>query len=150
MASLSNKKQAIISACLIGINCRYNGKNRLSKYLSIYKEKYFLVPVCPEQLGGLPTPRLKCEIIDGNGFDVLNNKAAVLNEKGVDVTEKFIKGAMETLNICKVLGINTAFFKEKSPSCGVNKIYNNGNLWNGCGVTTALLLKNNFHVFGVD
>ena len=150
MATLSNKNQALISACLTGINCRYNGKNRLSKFLNIYKEKYFLVPVCPEQLGGLPTPRLKSEITEGDGFDVLNNKATVLNEKGLDVTKKFLKGAMETLNLCKILGIKIAFFKEKSPSCGVSKIYNNGSLYNGCGVTTAVLLKNNIKVFGVD
>ena len=150
MSLLSNKNSAIISSCLIGINCRYNGKNCLSEYLNVYMEKYNLIPVCPEQLGGLSTPRLKSEIKNGNGFDVVEGKAKVLNEKDIDITENFIKGANEVLKICKILKVNIAFFKEKSPSCGVRKIYNNGKLCDGCGVTTALLLKNNIKVFGIE
>ncbi len=150
MLTLSNKNLAIISACVIGVKCRYNGKDSLSKYLNIYKEKYILIPICPEQLAGFPTPRLKCEIEKGNGFDVIEGKSKILNERGLDVTEKFIKGANEVLYICKTFGIDLAFFKEKSPSCGVSKIYNNGKLCNGCGVTTALLLKNNIKVFGIE
>ena len=150
MSLLSNKNSAIISACLIGINCRYNGKNCLTKFLNIYMDKYNLIPVCPEQLGGLSTPRLKCEIESGNGFSVLNGKTKVLNERGKDLTENFLKGANEVLKICEIFNIKVAFFKEKSPSCGVSKIYNNGKIVEGCGVTTALLLNNKINVFGVE
>ena len=150
MSSLSNKKKALISMCLIGVDCRYNHTNCLTKYLNIYKEKYILIPVCPEQLAGFSTPRSKCEIKFGNGFDVINGKSYVFNENGDNVTAKFMKGAEEVLKICNILKIKYAFFKEKSPSCGVSKIYNNGKIVNGCGVTTALLLKNKIKVFGVE
>jgi len=150
MSLLSNKNKALISSCLLGINSRYNGSNCLTKYLNVYMEKYDLIPVCPEQMGGLSTPRLKSEINKGNGFDVLEGKARVFTENGDDITENFINGAKEVLKICNTLGINIAFFKEKSPSCGVSKIYNNGKICNGCGVTTALLLKNNIKVFGIE
>ena len=150
MSLMSNKKLAIISACLAGINCRYNGNHCLTEYLNVYKDKYILIPVCPEQLGGLPTPRLKCEIKDGDGFEILDGKTFIYNEHNENVTEKFLNGANEVLKICQLLGINIAFFKEKSPSCGVRKIYNNKTLVNGCGITTALLLRNNIQVFGVE
>jgi len=150
MSNKSNKINAIISACLIGINCRYNGSNCKTKYLDIYKKNYNLIPVCPEQLGGLSTPREPAEIKNGDGFDVLNGKAKIFNEKGEDVTEKFIKGAEEVLKICFHCDAKIVFFKDKSPSCGVTKIYNNKKLINGVGVTTAMLLKNDIKVYGVD
>ncbi len=146
----STKINAIISACLIGINCRYNGKNSFSEYINIYRKNYNLIPICPEQLGGLPTPREPAQIIQGDGFDVLAGKTKVLTISGRDITDNFIKGAEEVLKVCKLCYIKYAFLKEKSPSCGVNKIYNSGKLVRGSGITTSLLIKNNIEVFGVD
>ena len=143
------KNYAIISACLMGINCRYNNTNSLSEYLTLYQNKYNLIPICPEQLGGLPTPRKPSEIIKGNGFNVLKGETKVLDINGKDVTKNFIKGAKEVLKICKVCYVKTAFLKEKSPSCGVTKIYHKGKIINGVGVTTALLLENEIEVYGV-
>ena len=144
------KNCAIISACLMGFNCRYNSKSKICKYLDIYLKKHTLIPLCPEQLGGLPTPREKAEIEYGDGFYVINGKSKVLTKSGIDVTDNFIKGANEVLSFVKNHGIKLAYFQDKSPSCGVNKIYTNGILTNGVGVTTALLLENSIEVLGVD
>ncbi len=144
------KNYVLISACLMGFNCRYNGKNCLSKYIDVYLKNFNLIPVCPEQLGGLPTPREKSEINHGDGFYVIKGKSRVINHSGTDVTENFLKGANEILNFVRMYGIKKAYFKDKSPSCGVTKVYNKKNLINGVGVTTALLIENNVEVFGVD
>ncbi len=144
------KNCAIISGCLMGFKCRYNGKSKLCKYLDIYMKKHTLIPLCPEQLGGLPTPRERAEIEEGDGFYVINGKAKVLTKSGEDVTKQFLKGAFEVLNFIKNYGIKVAYFQDKSPSCGVNNIYINGILTKGVGVTTALLLENNIEVLGVD
>jgi uncharacterized protein YbbK (DUF523 family) len=134
----------LVSACLLGINCKYDGDNnnheRVKEYL---KDKQFIL-VCPEQLGGLSTPRVPCEIVNGTGIEVLNNKCTVKNKQGLDITESFLKGAYETLKIAKLYGCNKAILKEGSPSCGSNKIYDGtflGNKINGMGVTASLLKK---------
>jgi uncharacterized protein YbbK (DUF523 family) len=144
------KNCAIISACLMGLNCRYNAKNRLCNYLDVYLKKHILIPICPEQLGGLTTPREKAEIENGDGFYVINNKSRVITKTGKDVTKNFIKGAKEVLYFVKKFGIKLAYFQDKSPSCGVNNIYVEGILTKGVGVTTALLIENNIEVLGVD
>ncbi|KXZ39346.1 Uncharacterized conserved protein YbbK, DUF523 family [Alkalithermobacter thermoalcaliphilus JW-YL-7 = DSM 7308] len=132
----------LVSACLLGVNCKYNGKNNKNqKIIDYLKDKRFIM-VCPEQLGGLTTPRVACEIISGCGQDVLENKSKVLNKNGEDVTENFIKGAYETLKIAQDFNCKEAILKEKSPSCGVRQIYDgtfSGNLKDGCGVTAFIL-----------
>ncbi|NQU02659.1 MAG: DUF523 domain-containing protein, partial [Syntrophaceae bacterium] len=85
----------IVSACLMGINCRYDGGNCLKEVLISILSKDVFIPVCPEQLGGLPTPRLPSQIVSGNGKDVLDGKARVLDSSGMDVTGNFIRGANE-------------------------------------------------------
>ena len=144
------KNTALISACLMGFNCRYNNKNCLSTYIDIFLKKHYLIPVCPEQLGGLATPRDKSEIILGNGFDVISGKSEVITKKRINVTENFIRGGKEVLRFVKSYNIKIAYFKEKSPSCGVKRIYNNNILVKGVGVTTAFLLQHGIEVFGVD
>lgn len=132
----------IISACLFGINCRYDCTNAIHYEALKYLKKRCIVPICPEQLAGLPTPRECCEIVGGDGFDVLRGDARVLSVGGGDYTGKFIKGAKETLKIAKITNAEMAIFKDLSPSCGVNKIYDGtfGNkIRKGVGVTTALL-----------
>ncbi|MFO7891155.1 MAG: DUF523 domain-containing protein [bacterium] len=140
------KERIIVSACLWGINCRYDNEIRTCKKILQLAEKFLCIPVCPEQLGGLSTPRNPSYISKGNGFEVLRGKTKVLTFKGKDVTHNFFLGAQEALKIAQLTGCTHAILKEKSPSCGVNYIYQKEKLVKGCGVTTALLLKNGFSV----
>jgi len=131
----------IVSACLLGINCRYDGANSVDESLIEQLKDSHVVPVCPEQLGGLPTPRAAAEICGGDGFDVLSGLARVVNIEEEDVSEQFIKGAKEVLEIAGLAGAKKAYLKEKSPSCGVSLI-KCGNLEkNGSGVLAAFLSK---------
>lgn len=140
----------LISACLLGVNCKYDGKNNLREKLLEHFKGSNIIPVCPEQLGGLTTPRLPAEIVGGDGEDVLAGRAKVIRVDGVDVTDEFIKGAKETLNILKSLGAEKAILKSRSPSCGLRRIYDgsfSGTLVQGNGVTTALLKQNGIEVY---
>lgn len=140
----------IVSACLCGINCKYNGGNSLNKQvLQLFKEGK-AIPVCPEQLGGLSTPRVPLEIIGGTGAEVLEGRSRIIATTGEDGTEAFIKGAKETLNIAKACGAKIAIMKTRSPSCGLGTIYDGtytGNKIDGNGVTAELLIKNGIEVF---
>ncbi len=135
----------LISACLLGVKCRWNGKdNRNEKALELVK-KEILIPVCPEQLGGLSTPRTRQEIQGGEGKDVLAKRAKVINDDGDDVTEQFIKGAEETLKIALIYQVKEFIGKSFSPSCSGSKIYDgtfSGKLLNGRGITAELLMRN--------
>lgn len=143
----------LVSGCLLGIDCKYNGKNNRHDALMAYLAGKKFVIVCPEQLGGLPTPRPPAEICGGDGRDVLKGKARVISREKKDVTENFIKGAWETLRIARLLGIKKAIFKERSPSCGSREIYDgtfSGRVVAGCGVTTALLREKGIKVYSDD
>ncbi len=135
------KENVLVSSCLIGLNTRYDKKS--SK--NIFKElnlKYNVIPFCPEQAAGLPTPRKPCEIKDGS----------VYNIDGVDLTKKFLDGANETLKLCKMYNIKKAYLKSKSPSCGKGKIYDgsfSGVLINGDGIVTKLLEENEIEVISI-
>ena len=131
----------LISGCLLGLKCRYDGKEKKLPEIEKLIEVYNLIPVCPEQLGGLPTPRIPAE-------RVINK---VVNQAGVDVTKEYQLGAEEALKIAKLYNCKKAILKEKSPSCGCGKIYDgtfSRNLIVGNGVTADLLLKNGIEVFG--
>lgn len=144
-----SEKIYLVSACLVGLACRYNGKHEEDKVVRSILQEAKLIPVCPEQVGGLPTPRSPAEIVNGSGEDVLENQARVVNVKGEDVTEFFIKGAFQVLKMARMTGCRGAILKEKSPSCGLRKIYDgsfNGVLRKGKGVTTALLSKEGIEV----
>ncbi len=139
----------LISACLLGLDCRYNGEGKLHEECLKLKEKHALVPVCPEQLGGLPTPRAASEIIDGDGASVLKGLSRVMDGEGVDETAGFIKGAHETLKLYKALDCELAVLKARSPSCGCGKIYDgtfSKGLKDGNGVTVELLQANGIKV----
>lgn len=137
----------LVSACLLGINCKYDGGNNFNQKVFDLVKEGKAIPVCPEQLGGLKTPRIPSEI------KLTNEKRCVINSEGEDVTENFEKGAIEVLNLAKELGIKKAILKSKSPSCGVNKIYS-GNfdrqLVDGNGITADLLIKNGIEVITPD
>lgn len=139
----------IISACLCGVDCKYSGNNNYNERVYELYNSGNAILVCPEQLGGLPTPRHPAEIVEGTAEDVLNGNAKVMNNHGEDVTEQFIKGAKETLKIVKSSGCTKAILKSKSPSCGLGKIYSgsfDGILIEGAGVTARLLLDNGIEV----
>ncbi len=111
-----------------------------------------MFPVCPEVLGGLPVPRVPAEIKGGDGSDVLNGQAKVVNEVGVDVTRQFIKGASEVLRIAQSISAKEALLTEKSPSCGCGVIFDgtfSNKFIEGKGVTTALLEKNGVKVTSI-
>lgn len=139
----------LVSACLCGVNCKYNGGDNKSKEVLKLIEKYQLIPICPEQLGGLSTPRHPAEIVSGDAKDVLKGKGKIENDCGEDVTEQFLKGAQESLKIAKLYGIKVAILKAKSPSCGCGVIYDGsftGTLKKGNGVTAELFLQNGIEV----
>ena len=146
----------IVSACLLGENCKYSGGNNKSENVIKYLEDKEYILVCPEQLGGLSTPRNPSEIITyGNkdGNDVLSGCTKVLSNKGIDVTKNFIQGAEETLKIAKEHNAKTAILKAGSPSCGYKKIYDGsflGNKIKGMGVTAAILNKENIALLDED
>lgn len=136
------KEKILVSACLLGTNCKYSGGNNYSEEVMEFLKDYEIIPICPEQLGGLPTPRPASEII---GDKVMNNE-------GTDVTSNYQKGAEEALKIAKLLGIKKALLKAKSPSCGNGKIYDgtfSGILTTGDGITTKLLKENNIEVITI-
>lgn len=138
-------RKKIVSACFAGIHCRYDQNHSRVKSIQEMVEKGEAVPVCPEQLGGLSTPRNPAEIVGGDGVDVLAGKARVVDSQGNDVTEQYLQGAYQTLKIAELIGAKEAILKEKSPSCGSCLIYNGkfqGIKKFGQGVTTALLRKN--------
>jgi uncharacterized protein YbbK (DUF523 family) len=139
----------LVSACLMGVHCRFDGRhNRIPEVQQLVMEGK-AVPVCPEQMGGLTTPRLPAEIVGGDGDDVLDGTAKVINSQGEDVTEAFIHGAREALRVAKAVGATEAILKERSPSCGSCMIYDGtfqGMKQVGQGVTAALLRRNGIEV----
>ena len=140
----------IVSACLLGFNCRYDGRSRPEETLLVPTLEKLLVPVCPEQLGGLPTPRDPSEIQGGDGSDVLEGCAQVVSASGRDVTDCFLRGAQEVVRFMKLRGISTAIMTDTSPSCGVFHIKRGGALSPGSGVTSALLARNGIRVISSD
>ncbi|MEM2911805.1 MAG: DUF523 domain-containing protein [Candidatus Bathyarchaeia archaeon] len=129
----------LCSACLLGIRCRYNGRSALNQKVIKLLRKETLIPVCPEQLGGLPTPREPAELKGGR----------VITKSGKDVTENFVRGAKQVLKLAKLFNVNEAVFKQGSPSCGCGRIYDgtfSGKTIKGDGITTALLKKNGIKV----
>ena len=136
-------RKILVSACLLGICCRYDGRgNPNDAVLSLLnRDDITLIPVCPEQLGGLSTPRIPSE----------RRGERVVNRAGEDVTSQFIRGAEEALRIAKLYGCQVAVLKERSPSCGCGRIYDgtfSRKLTDGDGVTAELLRREGIKVYG--
>ena len=132
----------LVSACLLGEPCRYDGQSKPCEAVRRLKEQHRLIPVCPEVLGGLSTPRAPSE---------RQSDGTVRNAEGVDVSEAYEKGAREALRIARTHGCELAILKEKSPSCGSGKIYDgsfSGTLTDGDGVCAELLKANGIRVLG--
>ena len=148
----------LVSACLIGISCRHNGQSKPDDRVMKLLKREVLIPVCPEQLGGLPTPRKPSGIVGGEGKNVLSGRAKVLNIRGEDVTLNFVQGAHQVLRIAKLLGINTAILKQRSPSCGCGQtqgLRHEGGRYLNCtiegdGVTAALLRGEGLHLLSEE
>lgn len=114
----------LVSSCLAGLDVRYNGTNCLNDKIRKLVEENKAITICPELLGGFSTPREPAEIIGGNGEDVLDGKAKVVEKSGKDVTQLYIKGAYSTLKQAIKLNATLVVLKENSPSCGSLTIYN--------------------------
>ena len=131
----------LVSACLLGLACRYDGASKPREEVLALKERHELIPVCPEQLGGLPTPRVPAE----------RQGERVVTREGGDVTAQYRKGAEEALQLCRLFDCDCAVLKERSPSCGCRGIYDgsfSGNLTEGQGVTAELLTRAGIPVYG--
>ncbi|MEQ6354902.1 DUF523 domain-containing protein [Lysinibacillus sp. M3] len=143
----------LISACLAGLKVRYNGTDSLDERIQKLVLENKALTVCPELMGGFSTPREPAEIVDGDGEDVLDGRARVVEISGRDVTELYLKGAYATLHKALEIGATKVVLKEYSPSCGSAMIYNgdfNGTKLGGVGVTTALLRRNSIVVCSED
>ena len=130
----------MVSACLLGICCRYDCKIKKNKDVCTLLSDNVLIPICPEQLGGRPTPRIPTEIKNGH----------VIDKNGNDLTDEFVKGGLETLKIARLNNVKIAILKSKSPSCGFGKVYDgtfSNNLIDGNGITADILNKNEIKIF---
>lgn len=132
-----------VSACLLGIPCRYDGQGKRCEAVCALAREHELIPVCPEQLSGLPTPRTPCELKDGKVYSRMHE----------DLTETFQKGAFSALSIVLSAGAEKAILKENSPSCGVNTIYDGmfrGTKISGSGIFASLLRENGIPVYSEE
>lgn len=151
---MENKKtmRLLISACLLGLNTRYDGHSTKDENLFklLNSKEIFFLPLCAEQLGGLPTPREPAEIEKGyTAKDVLNGRARVFTKSGKDVTEEYLCGTRQVREMCKRFNITQAFLQERSPSCGFTVVYSgdfSGTLIPGRGILTQLLVDNHIKI----
>ena len=131
----------LVSACLLGLRTRYDGRILSSESCRKALADAISIPVCPEQLGGLATPRVAADLADGDGHDVLAGRARVLTREGFDVTENFILGARQVLAIARQQTVDRIILKARSPSCGLRPV---------TGVTAALLQEEGYEVVEMD
>ena len=137
------------SACLVGLKTRYDGSSATDPEVHQLFLEGKIIPLCPEQLGGLATPRARAEIASGSGEDVLEGRSAVITADGADVTLQYLHGAEEVVRVAKELGIKRFYLKSKSPACGFGKIYVQGSLVKGNGVCAAALVQAGIDVVSV-
>lgn len=142
----------LVSACLLGLLTRYDGasKRNLTVIDHLRRQDLIPIPVCPEQLAGLPTPRPATRFADGSGADVVTGRGRMVNDRGETVNDLFLRGARESLKLAKLAGCQEALLKERSPSCGVHQVYLGDDIVEGCGVTTALLEASGIMVFSEE
>jgi uncharacterized protein YbbK (DUF523 family) len=131
----------LISACLAGVNCRWDGTNSRDQKIIELVGKSRVLLVCPEELAGFSTPREKAEFLGGDGSDIISGKGKIVTLDGKDITSQMVKGAERTLQLAKKYNIRYAIMKKNSPSCGYGKIYRKGRLVKGDGFATAILKK---------
>ena len=137
----------LVSACLAGVSCRYDGTSSLNPAVADLVRRGEALAVCPETLGGLPVPRVPCEIVSAEG------QAVVVSRDGRDFTAAFLLGARKTLDTALEAGVSRALLKRRSPSCGIGEIYDGsftGRLTRGDGLAAALLAENGIEVIPGD
>jgi uncharacterized protein YbbK (DUF523 family) len=140
---LDGVAKVLVSACLLGRACRFDGKDKLVEELpdALRAERAEAVPFCPEEAGGLGTPRPAARIVGGDGEAVADGRARVVNDRGEDVTERFLDGARQAVEAALKNGCGVAYLKERSPSCGCAQVHTEEGVVRGCGVTAALLRR---------
>ncbi|MBU0961909.1 MAG: DUF523 domain-containing protein [Proteobacteria bacterium] len=138
MSKSTSQSLFLVSACLVGLCTRYDGKTKPDPDCLKFLAGSTWIPVCPEQLGGLPTPRPAADIIDGDGRDVLQGRARVCTKDGEDVTASFTKGARQILELARLQEISGACLKSRSPSCAISGTV---------GVTAALLADHGYRLY---
>lgn len=146
------RAKLLISACLVGEKCRYDGNDNRLSYLLSLEERFNLFPICPEKEGALSTPRLVAEL-QSPAHLILKNLGKVRRIDGFDLTEAFLKGAETALRLCQKEKIYMALLKERSPSCGVKQIYDgtfSGRIISGEGLTTAMLRQEGIQCHSSD
>ncbi len=151
MSTDASERPVLVSACLLGRRCRYDGRHSedeaLSRELSAKGER--AVAFCPEEEGGLGTPRPRAWI-RRSAAAVLDGTGRVVTEEGHDVTKGFLHGAQRALEVCREQGINRAYLKERSPSCGVRNTHVDGELVQGPGLTAEVLRREGVETLGVQ
>lgn len=136
------KEKILVSSCLLGLNCKYDGGNNYSTEIDDFLKDYDVIPICPEIMGGLPTPRIASERLGDK----------VITKDGIDVTEQYKKGAEECLFLAKKYNVKKALLKLRSPSCGSEKIYDGTfthTVIDGDGVTAELLKNNGIEIITI-
>lgn len=136
------KEKILVSACLLGVNCKYNGGNNASDEVDEFLKDYEIIPICPEIMGGLTTPRVAAE----------QKGEKVITQDGEDVTKQYRKGAEECLFLAQKYNVKKALLKLRSPSCGYGQVYDgtfSHTLVNENGVTAELLLKNGIEIITI-
>ena len=136
------KEKILVSSCLLGLNCKYDGGNNYSNEIDDFLKNYDVTPICPEIMGGLPTPRVASERLGDK----------VITKNGKDVTEQYKKGAEEALFLAKKYNVKKALLKLRSPSCGSEKIYDGTfthTVIDGDGVTAELLKNNGIEIITI-
>lgn len=139
---MEEKPPLLVSACLLGVACNHEGRGSPRAVVDELARRYRLVPVCPEVLGGLTTPRPAAELAGGDGRSVLAGEAAVVNVDGDDVTAAYLRGAEAAVGLGRSTGATRAVLKARSPSCGSSGVYDgtfSRRLVDGEGVTAAAL-----------
>jgi len=140
-----SQKIYLVSACLIGINCRYNGGSSRISELESLVDSGRMISICPEVLGGLSTPRKPCELVIQN-----DGRPKVVSKDGIDCSHEFQVGAQKVLKICEACDVEKVILKANSPSCGCGLIYDgtfSGKLIKGNGLTSQLLIENGIEVY---
>jgi uncharacterized protein YbbK (DUF523 family) len=140
----------IVSACLAGVCCRYNGGHSRHEAVVRLVTEGRALPACPEQLGGLATPRPPAEFRRGDGRNVLAGRAAVADASGRTITDSFLKGAVEFTRLARTFGATAAVLRDRSPSCGHRRVYIDGALKGGRGVAAALLEAEGMTLLSAD
>lgn len=140
----------MISACLLGFPCRYDGGHSQNSSLLDCVSCFCFMPFCPEQMGGLATPRPPALITGGDGYDVLKGEARLVNESGQDVTDAFLMGARASYKLARLSCSGLAVMKSRSPSCGIKTPYCEKPAGYGAGVTAALFITQGIQVFDLD